>query len=38
MEELMLEVKKDIIEALNLEEMTTEDFDNDSPLFGSELC
>jgi acyl carrier protein len=36
MEELMLEVKKDIIEALNLEEMTTEDFDNDSPLFGSE--
>lgn len=31
MEELMLEVKKDIIEALNLEDMTPEDLGDDAP-------
>ncbi len=36
MEELMLEVKNDIIEALNLEEMQPEDLDNDAPLFGAD--
>jgi acyl carrier protein len=34
MEELVLELKKQIIEVLNLEEMTPEDIDTDSPLFG----
>lgn len=34
MEELILELKEKIIEALNLEEMTPEDIDADSPLFG----
>ena len=36
MEELMLEVKKDIIEALNLEDMTPEELDYDAPLFGDD--
>ena len=34
MEELVLELKQRIIEALNLEEMTPEDIDTDAPLFG----
>ena len=34
MEELILELKEKIIEALNLEEMTPKDIDADSPLFG----
>lgn len=37
MEELVLELKEKIIEALNLEEMTPEDIDADSPLFGEGL-
>jgi acyl carrier protein len=36
MEELMLEVKKDIIEALNLEDMTPEDLGDAAPLFGDD--
>ena len=35
MEELILELKTKIIEVLNLEEMTPEDIDTDSPLFGA---
>ena len=34
MEELILELKERIIDALNLEEMTPEDIDSDAPLFG----
>lgn len=34
MEELILELKQRMIEALNLEEMTPEDIDTDAPLFG----
>ena len=37
MEELILEVKKEIIEALNLEDMTPEDLEDDAPLFGKGL-
>lgn len=37
MEELILELKTKIIEVLNLEEMTPEDIDTDSPLFGTGL-
>ncbi len=37
MEELILDLKKQIIEALNLEEITPEDIDNDAPLFGEGL-
>lgn len=37
MEELILELKTEIIEVLNLEEMTPEDIDTDSPLFGAGL-
>ena len=37
MEELILELKEKIIEALNLEEMTPEDIDADEPLFGEGL-
>ena len=37
MEELILELKQKIIEALNLEEMTPEDIDADCPLFGEGL-
>lgn len=36
MEELILELKQRIIEALNLEEMTPEDIDTDAPLFGED--
>lgn len=37
MEVLILELKTKIIEVLNLEEMTPEDIDTDSPLFGAGL-
>ena len=37
MEELILELKKQIIEVLNLEEMKPEDIDAEAPLFGSGL-
>ena len=37
MEKLILELKTKIIEVLNLEEMTPEDIDTDSPLFGAGL-
>lgn len=37
MEELIVELKTKIIEVLNLEEMTPEDIDTDSPLFGAGL-
>jgi len=37
MEELVLELKKEIIEALNLEGITPDDIDADAPLFGSGL-
>lgn len=37
MEELVLELKKQIIEVLNLEEMPPKDIDTDSPLFGEGL-
>ena len=37
MEELILEIKKDIIETLNLEDMKPEDIKVDEPLFGSGL-
>lgn len=37
MEELILELKEKIIDALNLEEMTPDDIDADSPLFGEGL-
>ena len=35
MEELVEELKKEIIEALNLEDTTPEDIDANAPLFGS---
>ncbi len=37
MEELILKLKKEIIEVLNLEEVKPEDIDNDAPLFGDGL-
>lgn len=37
MENLVLELKKDIIELLNLEDVKPEDIDADAPLFGSGL-
>ena len=37
MEDLILEVKQEIIEALNLEDITPEEIDNDAPLLGSGL-
>lgn len=37
MEELILELKQAIIEALNLEEVKPEDIDDDAPLFGEGL-
>ena len=37
MEELVNELKKYLIEALNLEEMTPDDIDSDAPLFGEGL-
>ena len=36
MEDLILQLKKEIIEVLNLEEVMPEDIDNDAPLFGNE--
>ena len=36
MEELILELKQQIIEALNLEEMTPDEIDTDAPLFGDD--
>lgn len=36
MEELIVELKQRIIEALNLEEMTPNDIDTDAPLFGED--
>lgn len=37
MEDLILTLKKQIIDALNLEEIAPEDIDNDAPLFGDGL-
>jgi acyl carrier protein len=37
MEDLILELKKEIIEVLNLEEITPEDIDSNAPLFGEGL-
>ena len=37
MDDLVLELKKDIIESLNLEDVKPEDIDADEPLFGSGL-
>lgn len=37
MEELKTRLKEQIIEALNLEEMTPNDIDNEAPLFGDGL-
>ncbi len=37
MEELILKLKQEIIEVLNLEDMTPADIDNDAPLFGEGL-
>jgi len=37
MEEMILKLKQEIIEVLNLEDITPEDIDNDAPLFGDGL-
>ena len=37
MEDLVLELKNEIIESLNLEDIKPEDIDADAPLFGSGL-
>lgn len=37
MEELIVELKKQIIEVLNLEDVKPENIDNDAPLFGEGL-
>lgn len=37
MEELILKLKQQLIEALNLEEITPEEIDTDAPLFGEGL-
>ena len=37
MEEFVLELKKQIIEVLNLEDVQPEDIENDAPLFGEGL-
>lgn len=37
MEELKTALKEQIIDALNLEEMTADDIDNEAPLFGDGL-
>lgn len=37
MEELIKEIKTNIIEVLNLEDLTPEDIENDAPLFGEGL-
>ena len=36
MEELVKELKQQLIDELNLEEMTPEDIDTEAPLFGDE--
>lgn len=36
MEQLITDLKQQIKEALNLEELSLEDFDTDAPLFGNE--
>lgn len=36
MEELIKQLKQQIIDALNLEEMTPDDIDTDAPLFGDD--
>lgn len=36
MEELIEKLKRELIEELNLEEMTPEDIDTEAPLFGDE--
>ena len=37
MEDLVVNIKEQIIDALNLEEMTPDQIDNDAPLFGDGL-
>jgi len=37
MEEIILKLKEEIIEALNLEDITSEDIDENAPLFGEGL-
>lgn len=37
MEELILQLKEQIINVLNLEDVTPEDIENDAPLFGEGL-
>ena len=37
MEDLIIKLKQEIIEVLNLEDVTSEDIDNDAPLFGEGL-
>lgn len=37
MEELILKLKQQIIQVLNLEEMSADDIDEEAPLFGSGL-
>lgn len=37
MDELVVELKKEIIEVLNLEDVTPDDIDSDAPLFGEGL-
>ena len=37
MEQLILELKEQLIDVLNLEEMTPDDIDTDAPLFGNGL-
>ena len=37
MEEMILKLKQEIIEVLNLEDVKPEDIDNDAPLFGEGL-
>ena len=37
MEQLITEIKEEIIKALNLEDITPEDIENDAPLFGEGL-
>ena len=37
MEEMILKLKQEIIEVLNLEDVKPEDIDNDAPLFGDGL-
>ena len=37
MDDLILELKKQIIEVLNLEDVKPEDIDDDAPLFGEGL-